>query len=128
CRRPRSPRLRTGRAPRCEWPWAFRWWPRREWPSLEVALLLAVLHGGLGDAVIGARLAALGDAGGRDLGDHVGQRLGLGCDRAGAAHVADRAEPDPLLEGLLAGQELHEVGHRVEHPVALEHLALVCEV
>src|SRR6185295_11475441 len=59
CRRPRSPRLRTGRAPRCEWPWAFRWWPRREWPSLEVALLLAVLHGGLGDAVIGARLAAI---------------------------------------------------------------------
>src|SRR5918997_2139999 len=39
--------------------------------TLEVALLLAVLHRGLGHAVVSARLTALGDPGGRDLGNDV---------------------------------------------------------
>src|SRR3989442_1447486 len=39
--------------------------------ALEVAGNLAVLHRGLADAVVGARLAALGDPGARDLDDDV---------------------------------------------------------
>src|SRR4051794_38338849 len=42
---------------------------RRRVVALEVAGNLAVLHGGLGDTVVGARLAALGDARAGDLGD-----------------------------------------------------------
>src|SRR5918997_1586351 len=51
--------------------------------SLEVSLTLPILHGGLGHAVVGARLAALGDAGRGDLGDDVLERRGPGLDRAG---------------------------------------------
>ena len=38
---------------------------------LEVALALAVFHGGLGELVVGAGRAALGDPRRRDLGDHL---------------------------------------------------------
>src|SRR3954447_26536508 len=44
--------------------------------SSEVALLLAVLHGGLGDPVVGARGAALGQGRGGDLEDDVGVGAG----------------------------------------------------
>ena len=91
----------------------------------EVALPLAVLHGGLRHTVVGARLAALGDPRGGDLGDDVLQRHGARAHRAGARHVAHRAVADPLGERLLAVHPLDEVADRVEHPVALEHLALV---
>src|SRR3954454_21561262 len=64
---------------------------RRSEVGLEAAGNLAVLHRGLGDAVVGARLAAFGDAGAGDLVDDVGQRDGGRLDRARAAHVADRA-------------------------------------
>ena len=40
---------------------------RGSWCSSEVPLLLAVLHGRLGDAVVGAGGAALGERGGGDL-------------------------------------------------------------
>src|SRR3954470_2800901 len=71
--------------------------------ALEVTGNLAVLHGGLGDAVVGARLAALGDAGAGDLLDDVGQGHGGGFDRARAAHVAHRAVAHDRVERLLAG-------------------------
>ena len=51
CRRRRSRRWRSGTVRR----------------SSEVPVLLAVLHGGLGDAVVGAGRAALGERRGRDL-------------------------------------------------------------
>src|SRR3954447_71956 len=95
---------------------------------LEVAGNLAVLHGGLADAVVGARLAALGDLRRGDLGHHVMQGGRGRGDRAGAAHVADGAVADARAERLLALEELHERRQRVEHPVAAEDIALVGEV
>src|SRR5215210_9425533 len=68
----------------------------------EVAGNLAVLHRGLGGPVVRARLAALGDPGRRDLGDHVVERGRPRGDRAGAGHVADGAVAHPLGERLLA--------------------------
>src|SRR5215210_1135848 len=99
----------------------------REGP-LEVPDSLAVFHGGFGDAVVGARLAALGHARGGDLGDDVLERGGARAHGARAAHVADRTVADPLGERLLAVHALDEVADRVEHPVTLEHLALVGHV
>src|SRR4051812_44011294 len=101
------------------------------WPlplPLEVAGNLAVLHGGLADAVVGAGLAALGDLRRGDLGHHVVQGGRGRGDRAGAAHVADRAVADARAERLLALDELDEGRQRVEHPVAAKDLALVGEV
>src|SRR4051794_29395114 len=95
---------------------------------LEVPGNLAVLHRGLADAVVGARLAALGDLGRRDLGDDVVQGGRGRRHRAGAAHVADRAVANARAERLLALDELDEGRQRVEHPVAPEDLALVGEV
>ena len=46
----------------------------------EVALALAVFHRGLGDAVVGAGLAALGDPRGGDLGDHLASSVAA-CER-----------------------------------------------
>src|SRR3954462_402489 len=95
---------------------------------LEVAGNLAVLHGGLADAVVGARLAALGDLRRGDLGHDVVQGGRGRGDRAGAAHVADRAIADARVERLLAFDQLHEGRQRVEDPVAAEDPALVGEV
>ena len=66
---------------------------RSEVPS-EVANALAVFHRGLGDAVVGAGLAALGDVRRGDLGHDLVDRGRVRHDAAGAAHVADRAEAD----------------------------------
>src|SRR2546429_3284562 len=96
--------------------------------ALEVAGNLAVLHRGLADAVVGARLAALGDPGARDLDDDVLERGRRRLDRARAAHVAHRAVAHRRAERVLAGQALDVVGDGVEHPVAAEDLALVGEV
>src|SRR6478736_3786538 len=100
----------------------------RERAPLEVADNLAVLHGRLGHAVVRPRLAAFGDAGGGDLGHHVGQPHRLRAHRAGAAHVAHGAVAHRLDERLLAVDQLHVRRHRVEHPVAMEDVALVGEV
>src|SRR3954454_6338447 len=97
------------------------------WP-LEVAGNLAVLHGGLADAVVGAGLAPFGDLRRGDLGHDVVQGGRGRGDRAGAAHVADRAVADARVERLLAVDQLHEGRQRVEHPVAAEDPALVGEV
>src|SRR3954453_1618142 len=75
-------------------------WPL-ELPLLEVARNLAILHGGLGDLVVGAGLAALGDPRRGDLVDNVAQRRRDRGDRAGAAHVADGAVADARVERLL---------------------------
>src|SRR4051812_26841003 len=95
---------------------------------LEIAGNLAVLHRGLADAVVRARLAALRDLRRGDLGDDVVQRRRGRRDRPRAAHVADRAVADALAERLLAVDELHVCRQRVQHAVAAEDLALVGEV
>src|SRR5690606_25737153 len=102
-----------------------RWW--RQWwrCSSEVALLLAVFHAGLGDAVVGAGRAAFGDAGPGDLGHHRGVVRGVGLHAAGAGGVADGPEADQFRAGLFAGEGLEESGLGQEHAVALDHLALV---
>src|SRR4051794_5470494 len=96
--------------------------------SSEVAHSLAVLHGGLRDPIVGARLAALGDPRGGDLGHDLLQRACAGAHGTRAGHVAHGAVADPLGERLLAVHALDEVRHGVEHPVALEHLPLVGHV
>src|SRR5204862_4437334 len=99
------------------------------WPlPLEVATPLAVLHGGLGHSVVGARLAALCHARGGDLGHHLLERCRARLDAARAGHVADRAVADVGLERLLPVDQLDVGAERVEHPVAAEHLAAVGEV
>src|SRR5690606_10309786 len=60
--------------------------------------------------------------------DHLLDRPRTAAHRAGAAHVAHGPEADRLVEELLAGEQLGEGRARVEHPVALEDLALVREV
>ena len=77
----------------------------------EVALALAVLHRGLGDAVVGARLAALGDPRRGDLGDDVLERRAPSTRTAPVQrHVADGAVAHRRLERLLAVDQLDEVG------------------
>ena len=93
--------------------------------SSEVALPLAVFHAGLGDPVVGARRAALGQPRHRGLGDHLGHRPREGFHAAGAGDVADGAESHRLLDDLLVLARLQVLVHRQQHPVALEHLALV---
>src|SRR3954453_17646177 len=104
--------------------------PLAEWSAatLEVPLLLAILHRRLGDPVVGAGLAALGDARGRDLRDHRLERDGPRLDGAGAGHVAHRPVADRGSEGLLARQPLDIGVLGVEHPVAAEDAAGVGEV
>src|SRR3954469_21125042 len=96
--------------------------------SLEVANALAILHRRLGDAVVGAGLAALGDARRSNLVHDRIDRRGVAHDAAGAGHVADGAEADGSCERRLVREPLDEIGDGVEHPVAPEHLALVREV
>src|SRR4051812_27340348 len=92
--------------------------------TLEVADTLPVLHRGLRRAIVRARLAALADPGGGDLRPDLLERRRARLDRAGAAHVADRAEAHRGRERLLVRQPLDHVAGGVEHPVAPEHLAL----
>src|ERR1035441_5999817 len=69
---------------------------------LEIPRSFAVFHGGFGGLVVGAG-AALGDAGGGDLGDDVIQRGGRGLDAAGADDVANGADAHDEVLDLLAG-------------------------
>src|SRR6266545_1432872 len=98
------------------------------WSWSEVAFLLAVFHGRFAGAVVGAGLAAFGDAGGRDLLDDLIKRGGHRLDRAGAAHVAYGAVADHRLEcGLvLVAVGVGAVGQ--QHAIPLEHHARVREV
>src|SRR3954469_21305301 len=124
---PRSPGPAVARRSRSERATEPYPWPLRPWP-LEVAGNLAVLHRGLADAVVRARLAALGDLRGGDLGDDRVERRGGRSDGARAAHVADGPVAHALRERLFALDQLDVGRQRVEHPVAAEHLALVSEV
>src|SRR6478609_7333838 len=98
------------------------------WACSEVANALPVLHRGFREAVVGARLSALGDV---RRGDLLHDRLDRGrrrLDTARARHVADGAEADGGDERVLALHALDVLRRRVQHPVAAEHLALVREV
>src|SRR5436190_17658804 len=98
------------------------------WAASEIADTLAVLHRSLGEAVVGARLAALGQPRRRDLVDDSADRGRLGDHAAGAGHVADGTEANRGGEGILAVHPLDEGGAGVEHAVAPEDLAFVREV
>ena len=63
-----------------------------------------------------------------DLGDHVLELGRLAAHRAGHGHVADRAVADLRLEDLLAVAGLEPLRLGQQHPVALEHAAVVGEV
>src|ERR1700730_11724967 len=69
----------------------------------EVSLALAQLHGRIGGLVVHARGAALGDGGHRGLGDDALDRVGFGCDGAGAGDVADGAEAHAPRDDRFAG-------------------------
>src|SRR6478672_592586 len=98
---------------------------RTSWGCSEIALLLAVLHGGLGDPVVGTRGAALGQGGGGHLEDDVGVRAGRGVDRPGARHVTDGAVAhEPGLDRLVAPGLAHRADGE-PHAVPVEDLALV---
>src|SRR5215470_15682934 len=94
----------------------------------EVALPLAVFHRRLARAVIGPRLATLGDPRGGDLGDHLRESSRRRLDRARATDIADRAVPDHRLEsGLVVGPvRVPMVGE--QDAVALEYRPAVREV
>src|SRR5687768_12427971 len=94
----------------------------------EVALALPVLHGRLGEAVVGAGGTPLGQPRRRDLGDDLVERRGRGLDRAGARAVADGAVAHrALLEHLVAARAAPRT-LRQPHPVAAEDLAPVAVV
>src|SRR5215213_7650286 len=95
---------------------------------LEIAFLLAVLHGRLREEVVGPGGTPLGDAGGGHLGDDLGHGHGRRLHCAGAVHVTDGPVPHGGLVGSLAGLGLDPLAHRQEHGVALDHLTAVGEV
>src|SRR4029453_16136452 len=99
-----------------------------DWACSEVANALAVLHRRFAEAIVGARLSALGDVRRGDLLHALPHRRRPRLDAAGARHVADGTEPDRGDERVLALQALHVLRDGVEHPVAAEDLALVREV
>src|SRR5665809_112397 len=68
----------------------------------EVALSLAVLHGGLTEAVVTTGGAALGDPRDGDLVDDLGDGRCLGLHAAGERQVPDGAEPYGALLDHLA--------------------------
>src|SRR5580693_2706986 len=101
---------------------------RTPWPSLEVTLPLAVFHGRLAGPVVRAGLAALGDPGDRDLGNHVGDRRRGGFHRPGDRHVPHGAVADGGLEDRLLVAPGGELVVGEQDPVPLEDPALVGEV
>ena len=109
-RRPRAgPRRSTSsRAAAGRSGWTCRRRPSRRWrngagPS-EVALLLAVLHGGLGEPVVATGGAALGDPGDGDLLDDLGDGVGRRTPRSRSGSCRRRCgSARSLLDDLLAG-------------------------
>src|SRR5207253_8725955 len=98
------------------------------WACSEIADTFTVLHCSFGEAVVGARLAALGHARCGDLVHDLADRRGVRDDAAGTGHVAHRAEAHGRAERLLAVHALDVIGAGIQHPVAPEDLALVREV
>src|SRR5918997_3423102 len=93
--------------------------------SSEVALPLAVLHGGRGQPVVGAGGAALGEPAGGDLGEDGLDGRGGGLHRAGAGRVADGSEAHRLRDDLLAAPRATPLPGGEPHAVAGEDLALM---
>src|SRR3954453_1399503 len=99
---------------------------RRE--ASEVPLLLPVLHGGVTDLVVATGGAALGHAGHRDLGDDLLDGGRVREHGGGEVGVADRAVAHRLPADLLAVPRRDELVDLVEHPLALDDVALLREV
>src|SRR5439155_22567576 len=94
----------------------------------EVPFPLAVLHRGLGELVVPAGGAPLGDPGRGDLSDHLVDRVRVRLHGGGARRVPHGAVPDPLDERRLARPRRQVPVDRVQHAVAIHHLAVVREV
>src|ERR1700722_14343085 len=93
--------------------------------GLEIPLTLAVLHGGLREAVVSPRGTALGDPRRRDLTDDLLHRVGVGAHGARAGGVADRTEAHRLLADFLPGVRAHPLAEGQEYAVALDDFPLV---
>src|SRR4029079_1158948 len=94
----------------------------------EVAFLLPVFHGCLGEPVVATGGAALGELGDGDLVDDLGDRVRVGLDAAGQRQVADGTEAHGAFLDLFALAERVELALGQQHAVALEYAALVGEV
>ena len=94
---------------------------------LKVPRFLAVLHGGFGDAVIGAG-TPLSDSCCSDLGDDVVAVGGGGFHTPSADDVADGADTDNHLLYFLIRLGWHEVGVRNPLTTPADAAALVAEV
>src|SRR5690349_13159136 len=81
----------------------------------EVAKALPVLHRGLAEAVVGAGLAALGDARRGDLLDDRLDRLRARLDAPRTSHVTDGAEAHGRDERILAFHPLDVRRDGVQH-------------
>src|SRR4029453_7180739 len=92
---------------------------------LEVAVLLAVFHGCLGDAVICSGGATFGQGGGSDFNYDVGHGAGIGLDGTRAGHVAHGAVANQLGDDFLVRQRFGNLAYRTPHAVAGENLTLV---
>src|SRR5882672_2468124 len=88
---------------------------------LEVAFLLAPLHGRFRGLVVHARRASLGDRGQRRLGDDLGGRRRHGFHGAGAADVAYGAEAHRQFFHCLAATRRSDLRHRNEQAVAAHY-------
>src|SRR5271167_2616269 len=83
--------------------------------GLEVPLTLAILHGGLREAVVCPRCATLGDPRRGDLTDDLFYRVGGRAHGACAGGVPYGAEADGLLADLLACLRAHPLADGQEH-------------
>src|ERR1700730_3205336 len=98
------------------------------WACSEIADTLAVLHCGFGEAIVCARLAALGHARRGDLVHDLTDRGRVRNNATGARHVADCAEAHGCGEEIFVVHAFDELARGVKHPVAPEDLAVVREV
>src|SRR6267378_5105843 len=88
---------------------------------LEVAFLLAPLHGRFRGLVVHARRASFGDRGQRRFGDDLGGRGRHGFHGAGAADVAYGAEAHRQFFHCLAATRRSDLRHRNEQTVAAHY-------
>src|SRR5690606_31814532 len=93
--------------------------------SSEVALLLAVLHGGVAESVVATGGATLGQAGDRDPGADLWDGCGRGLDASRERKVADGAKAHCAFARDLAGTQRVVLALGEEHPVPLEDPPLV---
>lgn len=95
--------------------------------TLEVSLPLSIFHRGLVAAVVGP-VGPFCHAGGGDLFNDSRQAAGSGADRAGAGHVADRAEAHSFTADDFTRLRCHIRADRQHDPVPSHNLSFVGKV